>query len=112
LKNREFKFEVNKNTYTCVRANYNFFLVIAAAMAKRTFEKHKLDLFIINRVKEMRIAAGFSQEDIAVWLNVTNGFIGQIESPDKRAKYNLYHLNELAKKFKCSPGDFLPEKPI
>lgn len=74
--------------------------------------KNTIDNFVINRVKEMRVQAGYSQEDIAVWLDVTSGFIGQIESRNYRAKYNLAHLNELAKKFKCSPRDFLPEKAV
>ncbi len=80
-------------------------------MPKRA-KKRSIDEFVIDRIKEMRSVAGFSQEDIAVWLDVSSGFIGQIESPNYRAKYNLHHLNELAKKFKCSPRDFLPEKSL
>lgn len=78
----------------------------------RKTQKKTIDEFVIDRVKEMRFEAGFSQEDIAVWLDVSSGFIGQIESRNYRAKYNLHHINELAKKFKCSPRDFLPENPL
>ena len=74
--------------------------------------KSKIDLYIIDMVKKMRMEKGFTQEDIALHLDLTTGFIGHIESPKFRAKYNLEHLNELAKLFKCSPRDFLPEKPI
>lgn len=74
--------------------------------------KNKIDWFIINQVKEKRIAKGIEQDDIALHLNVSNGFIGQIESPNFRAKYNTAHLNELAKLLKCSPKDFFPEKPL
>lgn len=60
----------------------------------------------------MRDKDGITQEDIAVHLNLSTGFIGHIESPNFRAKYNIQHLNELAKLFKCSPRDFLPDKPL
>lgn len=75
-------------------------------------QKTDIEQFVINKVKEIRIAKGFSQEDIALALNFTRGFIGQIESHKHPAKYNLNHLNILAKEFKCSPKDFLPEKPV
>lgn len=75
-------------------------------------EKHKVDWFIVNRVRAMRIEKGLTQTDIAVQLNLSVGFIGHIESPKFPAKYNTLHLNELAKLFKCSPRDFMPEKPL
>jgi transcriptional regulator with XRE-family HTH domain len=74
--------------------------------------KNKIDWFIINRVREMRQAKGLSQDDISLHLNLSKGFIGQVESPNFIAKYNIGHLNELAKLFNCSPKDFLPEKPL
>ena len=78
----------------------------------RKILKTKIDWFIISRVKEMRIERNLDQDDLAIHLNVTEGFIGHIESPNQRAKYNNIHLNELAKLFKCSPKDFMPEKPL
>lgn len=72
----------------------------------------KIDEFIIAQVRNKRIAMGLTEEDIAVHLNLSTGFIGHIESPSYRAKYNTHHLNELAKLFKCSPKDFWPEKPL
>lgn len=80
-------------------------------MAKKNL-KSKIDWFLITQVKERRIDLGLEQDDIALHLNVSNGFIGQIESPNYRAKYNAQHLNELAKLFKCSPKDFMPDKPL
>jgi len=74
--------------------------------------KTKIDWLIVTKVKDMRHARNLEQDDIAIHLNVSSGFIGQIESPNFRAKYNTQHLNELAKLFKCSPKDFWPEKPI
>ena len=80
-------------------------------MAKK-IQKQRIDLYIISQVKKMRIEKGLTQEDIAIHLNLSTGFIGHIESPKFPAKYNTVHINELAKLFKCSPRDFMPEKPV
>jgi DNA-binding XRE family transcriptional regulator len=80
-------------------------------MAK-TNKKNKIDWFIITRVREMRMKASLGQEDIALHLEVSTGYIGHIESPNFKAKYNTGQINELAKLFKCSPKDFMPEKPL
>lgn len=45
-------------------------------------------------------------------MGLAEGAIGKIENPKERAKYNIRHLNLLAKALKCSPKDFLPEKPL
>lgn len=74
--------------------------------------KSKIDWYIVTKVREMRLEKGASQEDIAIHLNLSTGFIGHIESPNFIAKYNTVHLNELAKYFKCSPKDFWPEKAL
>ena len=80
-------------------------------MKKKT-EKSKIDWYIVSKVREMRLEKGITQDDIAIHLDLTAGFIGHIESPNFRAKYNIMHLNELAKLFECSPKDFLPDKPL
>ena len=74
--------------------------------------KHKIDWFIVNRVREMRLAKGLSQDDVAIHLNFSKGYIGHIESPNFIAKYNTSHINELAKLFNCSPKDFFPDLPF
>jgi transcriptional regulator with XRE-family HTH domain len=73
-------------------------------------KKTALDLYIADRVKEMRLERNISQAVLAVRLGVSHAFIGVIENPKHRAKYNLQHLNKLAEIFDCSPKDFLPEK--
>ena len=45
-------------------------------------------------------------------LNVSTGFIGQVESPNYPAHYNLRHLNELAKVLNCTLYDLLPKNPL
>ena len=81
------------------------------SMAKNS-TKSKIDQYLISQVRRFREEKGFTQEDIAIHLDLSTGFIGHIESPNYRAKYNAQHLNELAKLFKCSPKDFWPEKPL
>ncbi|MDT0676586.1 helix-turn-helix domain-containing protein [Autumnicola musiva] len=72
----------------------------------------KIDLHIISRVKEIRKEKGFTQERLSLCLGKGVGFIGDIEAPSKKAKYNVHHLNEIAKILNCSPREFWPEKPI
>jgi len=71
-----------------------------------------IEKYVIDKVKEMRLSKGISQANLARLLDVSEGFIGNIENPNYRDKYNLNHLNELAKILECSPKDFLPEKPL
>ncbi len=75
-------------------------------------ELTKIEKFIIAKVKEMRIYHGLSQITLSQKLNMTDSFVGHVETPKRRAKYNINHLNALAKLFKCSPKDFMPDKPL
>ena len=67
---------------------------------------------VVDVVRAKRIERGWSQKELAFQLDVSIGFIGDVENPKYRAKYNLNHINELAKIFGCSPKDFLPNKPL
>lgn len=63
----------------------------------------------------MRIARKMSQAAIAYELGFeSTAYIGLIESsnPGNTETYNIKHLNDLAKIFKCSPKDFWPDKPL
>lgn len=72
----------------------------------------KIEKYIIERVKEKRLEAGLSQLDLSQKLEMNDSFVSHVESPNRRAKYNINHLNAIAKVFKCSPRDFLPEKSL
>jgi transcriptional regulator with XRE-family HTH domain len=74
--------------------------------------KTDIEAYVINKVKEKREEHKFSQSELAVRLNVSNGFIGQAESSKSPTKYNLNHLNQLAVIFGCSIKDFIPEEPF
>lgn len=75
-------------------------------------KKSRIELFVIQKVKEKREREGMTQADLAFKLDVSLGFIGQVESSNYPAKYNLNHLNQLAEIFNCSPKDFLPENTL
>lgn len=74
--------------------------------------KTDIEAYVINKVKEKREELNLSQSELAVRLDVSNGFIGQVESSKSPSKYNLNHLNQLAIIFKCSVKDFMPNEPF
>jgi len=75
-------------------------------------EASKIEKFVIAKVKEKRETAGLTQIVLSQKLNMSDSFVGHVETPRRRAKYNINHINALAKIFKCSPKDFFPDKPI
>ena len=77
-------------------------------MAKKT----KFETAVIDKIKQMRIERNLSQDDLAVFLDTTRGFIGQIESPNSASKYNFNHINKLAQAMNCSPKDFFPDRHV
>lgn len=74
--------------------------------------KSKIDQFVINKVKEKRLAAGYSQLTLAAKLGMGSGFIGKVENKKYPSHYNLKHLNKLSKFFNCSPKEFLPDTSV
>lgn len=70
----------------------------------------KIDLYVIDRVRELRLENKYTQESLSYALGYSSSFISQFENSD--CAYNVEHLNELAKVFDCSPKDFLPDKAI
>lgn len=60
----------------------------------------------------MREEKKLTQDDIAAILDISRGFVGQIESPNSSSKYSLEQLNELALEFRCSPRELIPEKAV
>jgi transcriptional regulator with XRE-family HTH domain len=71
-----------------------------------------VDKYVIQKVREKRLEKGMSQSQLAFELNIATGFIASIESGKYDKKYNVSHLNEIAKILECSPADFLPAIPI
>jgi transcriptional regulator with XRE-family HTH domain len=71
-----------------------------------------IEQFVVDMVRRMRLEKNISQKELAYSLNLSIGFIGDVESSKSRAKYNLAHINKLAEFFGCSPKDFLPDNPL
>ncbi len=74
--------------------------------------KTEFDQYVSAAVRQKRIAKDVTQADLAFSIGVSDGFISQVESPKSPSKYNLNHLNKIAKYLGCSPRDFLPENPL
>ena len=71
-----------------------------------------IDIYVIERVREKRTAKGLSQSQLAFELEVSNGFIGMVESEKYEQKYSLAQLNKIAKILDCTFTDFLPKQPL
>lgn len=77
-----------------------------------SYTKTPLEAYIVDIVKEKRKERNLKQEDLAKFLGVSVGYIGQIESKKLKSMYSHQQLNELAKYLKCSPKDFMPDEAI
>lgn len=75
-------------------------------------KKTKVDLFVIEKVKERRLAAKMSQADLAYELGISKSFISMAESVSFPTRYNVQHINEIARILECSPQEFLPKIPL
>lgn len=71
-----------------------------------------IEKYIIDKIKTMRKEHGLSQLELSQKLEMSDSFISHVEAPSKRAKYNINHLNDIAKILECSPKDFWPDKPL
>ncbi|WP_158795478.1 helix-turn-helix domain-containing protein [Pedobacter sp. L105] len=67
-----------------------------------------IELYVIEKVKNLRVEQGLRQKDIAEIIQTKGSFIGNVENPRNPAKYNLKHIALLAKYFRIPPREFLP----
>ena len=74
--------------------------------------KTPADIYVIEAIRKERMAQKVSQAMLAYGIGVSKGFIGMAESPKYDTKYNVNHINEIARFLGCSPRDFMPEKPL
>jgi ribosome-binding protein aMBF1 (putative translation factor) len=58
-------------------------------------ELTKIEKYIIQLVKDKRIKEGLSQIALSQKLNMSDSFVGHVETPKRRAKYNINHINAL-----------------
>ncbi len=71
-----------------------------------------IEQYVINKVKEIRIDKGVSQAKLAHMIDLSVGFVGNVENPKHVAKWNLNHLNRISKELDIPFIDFFPEKGI
>ena len=81
--------------------------------------KTPIEQYVIDKVREKRLAQKMSQATLAYCLrefadaiNLSAGYVGDIEAGRKGAKYNLNHINELSIIFNCPFSDFFPSTPF
>ena len=71
--------------------------------------KSKVDLFVINKVREKRKELGISQRGLAAILECSPSFIGQVESDKFDIKYSVHQVFLIAPIFRLFPlPDFFP----
>lgn len=75
-------------------------------------EISELDQYVIDKARELRVKKGFSQLDLSIAMGLAEGAVAKIENPSQSAKYNIRHINLLAKSLGCSPKDFFPEHAL
>lgn len=61
--------------------------------------KSEYQNYIITKIRKLREARQYSQEDIATLLGLSNGHIGNIESLRTSHKYTLNHILKICKEF-------------
>lgn len=74
--------------------------------------KSEIEQFVINKIREMRKEKKISQAELAYMIDKSPAFIGQVENPNHRAKYNINLLNAIAAALECSIKDFFPDNPM
>lgn len=72
----------------------------------------EIEKFVIGEVKKLRTERNMSQADLALSIGVSIGFIGKVESLRYNSKYNLNHINNIAKTLNISPKDLLPKEHL
>lgn len=62
-------------------------------------KKSEYQNYIINKIRRLREERQYSQENIGTLLGLSNGHIGNIESPKKEHKYTLNHIFKICQEF-------------
>lgn len=71
-----------------------------------------IEQYIIDVAIMLRRKHNLRQSDIGKIINTKTSFVGNVENYNNPAKYNLKHINALAKYFNITPQFFLPDKPL
>lgn len=76
--------------------------------------KHKtpIQLFVSQRVRELREELALTQEQFSEKINCSRGYFADRENPNTGIAFNLETINTIAKKFNVSPHFFIPKKAL
>lgn len=74
--------------------------------------KTEIELYVIDRVKEIRVSKGISQAKLAHLIDLSVGFVGNVENPKHVAKWNLNHLNRISKELRVPFKEFFPNQGL
>lgn len=85
------------------------YFVFISYLVDTMSEISKIELYVIDKVRELRIKAGISQEMLSLKMELSSKFVGNVESSKRTTKYNLNHLNKIAEILGCSMREFFPE---
>lgn len=72
----------------------------------------EIDKYVIEKVKSIRLSKGISQAKLAIIIDLSVGFVGNIENPNHIAKWNINLLNRISKELNVPFKDFFPESGI
>jgi hypothetical protein len=79
--------------------------------AKKTvgkITKTEIELFIIDKVRELRLANKVGQKKLSQELKLSISYVGRAEKLYTSTKYTFNHLNEIAKYFNVPYSYFFP----
>ncbi len=82
---------------------------MTATQGQKKILKTEIELFIINKVRELREERNVGQKRLSMELKLSTSYVGQAEDPYNKAKYNHNHLNEIARFFNVPFSYFFPE---
>ena len=79
--------------------------------AKKTagkITKTEIELYIIDKVRELRLANKVGQKKLSLELKLSVSYVGRAEKLYTSTKYNFNHLNEIARYFNVPYSYFFP----
>lgn len=78
----------------------------------RRKEKSKIQLFVSQKVRELRDERNLTQEQFAERINRSRAFFANRENLNCGMAFSLDMINTIAKEFKVSPKFFIPDEGL
>jgi len=82
---------------------------MTATQGQKKILKTEIELFIINKVRELREERNIKRRKLSMELKLSSSYVGRAEDPYDKTKYNHNHLNEIARFFNVPFSYFFPE---